>query len=169
MIEFKEEPGKSVKEVEQVTIRFAGDSGDGMQLTGSQFTDTTGIVGYDLATLPDYPVEIRAPAGSLGGVSSYQIPLENTFQFIENKFKSRPEIVGANKRVLQAEYNFGNTNRLIPASYVVSKAALPPGGVPVPTLQQVPIPPYAARFKTQNHHTKSEGERPTAVGGNKPQ
>ena len=73
MNEFKKRPRKSVKEVEQVTIRFAGDSGDGMQLTGSQFTETTGIVGNDLATLPDYPAEIRAPAGSLAGVSSYQI------------------------------------------------------------------------------------------------
>ncbi len=73
MSEFKKGPGKSVREVEQVTIRFAGDSGDGMQLTGSQFTETTGIVGNDLATLPDYPAEIRAPAGSLAGVSSFQI------------------------------------------------------------------------------------------------
>ena len=238
MNEFKKRPRKSVKEVEQVTIRFAGDSGDGMQLTGSQFTETTGIVGNDLATLPDYPAEIRAPAGSLAGVSSYQIqfgrediqtpgdqpdvlvvmnpaalkvnlpelrhngiiiannatfnkrnlelagwetnplkedtlaeytvvsidmmlmvekaleglgisskvvarstnmfalgllywlydrPTENTFQFIENKFKTRPGTVEANKRALLAGYNFGSTNRLIATSYSVSKATLPPG------------------------------------------
>lgn len=62
-----------VKELEQVTIRFAGDSGDGMQLAGSQFTNTSAIVGNDVATLPDFPAEIRAPAGSLPGVSGFQI------------------------------------------------------------------------------------------------
>lgn len=59
--------------MEQVVIRFAGDSGDGMQLTGNRFTDTTAIVGNDLSTLPDFPAEIRAPAGSLAGVSAFQI------------------------------------------------------------------------------------------------
>ncbi|MFB0516295.1 MAG: 2-oxoacid:acceptor oxidoreductase subunit alpha [Candidatus Neomarinimicrobiota bacterium] len=238
MSEPDKSPEKSVQEVDQVTIRFAGDSGDGMQLTGSQFTETTGIVGNDLATLPDFPAEIRAPAGSLAGVSSFQIqfgrediqtpgdqpdvlvamnpaalkvnlpelrphgtiiannatfnkrnlqlagwetnpldydtlaeytvvsidmillvekaledlglsgkvvarstnmfvlgllywlydrPLENTFQFIEAKFKSHPEIVEANKRALQAGYNYGRTTRLISTKYVVTKATLPPG------------------------------------------
>jgi len=64
---------KSTEECESVVIRFAGDSGDGMQLTGTQFTNTTGVVGNDLSTLPDYPAEIRAPAGSLAGVSSFQL------------------------------------------------------------------------------------------------
>ena len=60
-----------------VTIRFAGDSGDGMQLTGTQFTTNTAIFGNDLATLPDYPAEIRAPQGSLAGVSSFQLQFGN--------------------------------------------------------------------------------------------
>ena len=231
-------PKKSVEELEAVTIRFAGDSGDGMQLTGSQFTETTGIIGNDLATLPDFPAEIRAPAGSLAGVSSYQIqfsskdiqtpgdqpdvlvvmnpaalkanladlrqhgiliansstftkrnlqladwdsnpleddtlkeytlvsidmtrlvenaledmgltskvmarstnmfalgllywlydrPLETTTGFIETKFKKRPKVVEANKRALQAGYNYGLTTRLISTSYHVPKASLPPG------------------------------------------
>ncbi|PKL88811.1 MAG: 2-oxoglutarate ferredoxin oxidoreductase subunit alpha [Ignavibacteriae bacterium HGW-Ignavibacteriae-2] len=64
---------KLVQILEDVTVRFAGDSGDGMQLTGSQFTDTTAIVGNDLSTLPDFPAEIRAPAGSLAGVSGFQL------------------------------------------------------------------------------------------------
>ena len=64
---------KPIREVDEVTIRFAGDSGDGMQLTGTQFTNNTAIFGNDLSTLPDYPAEIRAPAGSLGGVSSFQL------------------------------------------------------------------------------------------------
>ncbi|UCH09688.1 MAG: 2-oxoacid:acceptor oxidoreductase subunit alpha [Fidelibacterota bacterium] len=238
MSDSEQNPKKSIEEIDQVTIRFAGDSGDGMQLTGSQFTETTGIVGNDLATLPDYPAEIRAPAGSLAGVSSYQIqfgrediqtpgdqpdvlvvmnpaalkvnlpelrthgiiiantatfnkrnlelagfeanpldddslneyklvsidmtmlvekaledlglpskvmarstnmfalgllywlydrPMENTFTFIESKFKSRPEIVEANKRALQAGYNYGRTTRLISTSYTVTKATLPAG------------------------------------------
>jgi 2-oxoglutarate ferredoxin oxidoreductase subunit alpha len=64
---------KAVQQVEQVTIRFAGDSGDGMQLTGNRFTSETAAIGNDLSTLPDFPAEIRAPAGSLPGVSGFQI------------------------------------------------------------------------------------------------
>lgn len=64
---------QTVETRETVAIRFAGDSGDGMQLTGSQFTATTALHGNDLATFPDFPAEIRAPAGTLGGVSGFQI------------------------------------------------------------------------------------------------
>ncbi|MDP7465284.1 MAG: 2-oxoacid:acceptor oxidoreductase subunit alpha [Candidatus Marinimicrobia bacterium] len=68
---------KNISEVDGATIRFAGDSGDGMQLTGSQFSDNTAIFGNDLATLPDFPAEIRAPKGSLAGVSSFQLQFSN--------------------------------------------------------------------------------------------
>ncbi len=64
-----------VKELDSVVIRFAGDSGDGMQLTGTQFTNTAAIIGNDISTLPDYPAEIRAPAGTLAGVSGFQVQL----------------------------------------------------------------------------------------------
>ena len=64
---------KPVEQLDQVVIRFAGDSGDGMQLTGGRFTSETALLGNDLSTLPDYPAEIRAPAGSLPGVSGFQI------------------------------------------------------------------------------------------------
>jgi 2-oxoglutarate ferredoxin oxidoreductase subunit alpha len=64
---------KEVLELEDVTVRFAGDSGDGMQLTGSQFSDTTAVAGNDLNTLPDYPAEIRAPSGTIYGVSGFQL------------------------------------------------------------------------------------------------
>src|ERR671936_3230395 len=64
---------KQVQQLEQVTIRFAGDSGDGMQLTGGRFTSETAQIGNDLSTLPDFPAEIRAPAGSLPGVSGFQL------------------------------------------------------------------------------------------------
>ena len=66
--------GKNKREViEQAVIRFAGDSGDGMQVTGSQFTNTVALYGNDIATFPDYPAEIRAPAGTVPGVSGFQL------------------------------------------------------------------------------------------------
>src|SRR6266487_688066 len=69
-----EAPPRRKKEVlESAVLRFAGDSGDGMQITGSQFTNTTALFGNDLATFPDFPAEIRAPAGTLPGVSGFQV------------------------------------------------------------------------------------------------
>ncbi len=62
-----------VEELESVTIRFAGDSGDGMQLAGTQFTNASAVLGNDISTLPDFPAEIRAPAGTLAGVSGFQV------------------------------------------------------------------------------------------------
>jgi 2-oxoglutarate ferredoxin oxidoreductase subunit alpha len=64
---------KPVEELDHVAIRFAGDSGDGIQLTGTKFTESTALAGNDLSTFPDFPAEIRAPAGSLAGVSGFQI------------------------------------------------------------------------------------------------
>ena len=64
---------KNSTEIDLVTIRFAGDSGDGMQLTGNQFTTNSALFGNDIATLPDFPAEIRAPQGTLSGVSSFQL------------------------------------------------------------------------------------------------
>ncbi|HZN91649.1 MAG TPA: 2-oxoacid:acceptor oxidoreductase family protein, partial [Myxococcales bacterium] len=66
-------PPKQTQEIQGVTIRFCGDSGDGMQLTGSEFTRASAIAGNDLQTFPDFPAEIRAPAGTLPGVSGFQI------------------------------------------------------------------------------------------------
>src|SRR2546429_2013704 len=71
--EVENKPDKEVIELENVTIRFAGDSGDGMQLTGTQFTNSSAILGNDISTLPDFPAEIRAPAGTLAGVSGFQV------------------------------------------------------------------------------------------------
>ena len=64
---------KQINEVDTITVKFAGDSGDGIQLTGDQFGNTTAIAGNDFATFPDFPSEIRAPLGTTYGVSSYQI------------------------------------------------------------------------------------------------
>ncbi len=66
-----------IEELESIVIRFAGDSGDGMQLTGTQFTNTSAIFGNDISTMPDYPSEIRAPAGTLAGVSGFQVNFSN--------------------------------------------------------------------------------------------
>ena len=66
-------PVKSKEVIEQAVIRFAGDSGDGMQITGNQFTNTAALYGNDIATFPDYPAEIRAPAGTIPGVSGFQL------------------------------------------------------------------------------------------------
>lgn len=72
---------KPILQASAVTVRFAGDSGDGMQLTGDQFTDTAAVMGNDFATLPDFPAEIRAPAGTLPGVSSFQIQFSKEIIF----------------------------------------------------------------------------------------
>ena len=69
----KERRDPTLEKLDEVVIRFAGDSGDGMQLTGSQFTSETALLGNDISTLPDFPAEIRAPAGSLPGVSGFQL------------------------------------------------------------------------------------------------
>ncbi len=67
--------------LQDVVIKFAGDSGDGMQLTGSQFTNNTALLGIDLATFPDFPAEIRAPQGTLPGVSGYQLRFSSDRMF----------------------------------------------------------------------------------------
>src|SRR4029077_12398396 len=73
MIAENEKHTAAPERIDEVVIRFAGDSGDGMQLTGTQFTNTSALLGNDLSTLPDFPAEIRAPAGTLPGVSAFQI------------------------------------------------------------------------------------------------
>jgi len=229
---------KELKTLDEVTIRFAGDSGDGMQLTGSQFSDTTAFVGNDLSTLPDYPAEIRAPSGTVYGVSGFQLhfgnkdvhtpgdrpdvlvamnpaaikkniselkpgaiiiansdafdkknlqladydnnplednslkgfsvfsvpvtsltfsalegttlgnkdksrcknffalglmywlfdrPLEQTYQWIRLKFKSKPEFIDANEKALKAGYNFGEMTEAFTTRYHIDPAALKPG------------------------------------------
>src|SRR3990172_8543564 len=64
---------KPIRTLDEATVRFCGDSGDGMQLAGSQFTNTSALIGNDIATFPDFPAEIRAPRGTLAGVSGFQI------------------------------------------------------------------------------------------------
>src|SRR6201988_1405717 len=214
---------KNLEEVETVTIRFAGDSGDGMQLTGTQFTNTSAVVGNDISTLPDIPAEIRAPAGSLPGVSGFQLnfssqdiktpgdqpnvlvamnpaalkvnlsdledggtiivntdgftaenlkyanyasnpleddslagyrvhklpistlnmnalkgnvelsrkeidrPMENTLNWIRDKFAKSPELAKANEIALKTGYNFADTTEVFTTHYTVKKAKIAPG------------------------------------------
>src|SRR3954469_15783761 len=66
-------PDKFVVNLEAATVRFCGDSGDGMQLAGTQFTNTSALAGNDVATFPDFPAEIRAPRGTKAGVSGFQV------------------------------------------------------------------------------------------------
>ena len=66
-------PSKPISNLTEATVRFCGDSGDGMQLAGTQFTNTSALLGNDVATFPDFPAEIRAPRGTKAGVSGFQI------------------------------------------------------------------------------------------------
>ncbi|MEJ2052953.1 MAG: 2-oxoacid:acceptor oxidoreductase subunit alpha [Calditrichaceae bacterium] len=229
---------KIKQDLDKVTIRFSGDSGDGIQLSGGQFTNTTALAGNDLSTLPDFPAEIRAPAGTLFGVSGFQIqfssrevytpgdktdvlvafnpaalktniadlkpngilivnnnsfqkrnlklagytenplddgslagyqvfsvpitdltrkalqdidltikekdqsknffalgitywmftkPLDTTLNWIENKFKNKPEMLSANKLALNAGYNYALSTEIFATSYHVAKAKKAPG------------------------------------------
>ena len=67
----------ATEQLDQVIVRFAGDSGDGMQLTGDRFTTSSALLGNDLSTFPDFPAEIRAPAGTLNGVSAFQVHISD--------------------------------------------------------------------------------------------
>jgi len=101
-----------VERRERAVIRFAGDSGDGIQLTGSQFTATTATVGNDLATLPDFPAEIRAPAGTLAGVSGFQIQFASEAVFTPGD--APDALVAMNPAALKA-----NLRDLLPNSIVI--------------------------------------------------
>src|ERR671916_789523 len=135
---------------DRVVIRFAGDSGDGMQLTGDRFTSETAAFGNDLSTLPDFPAEIRAPAGSIPGVSGFQLhfadhdiltpgdapdvlvamnpaALEATLGDLEKKFAARPLIAKANVTAFKAGWNYGETTEAFAVSYEIKPAKLTPG------------------------------------------
>lgn len=99
-----------IKELDSIVIRFAGDSGDGMQLTGTQFTNTSAVFGNDISTMPDFPAEIRAPAGTLAGVSGFQVNFSN--QDILTPGDSPQVLVAMNPAALKAslkELDVGGT------------------------------------------------------------
>jgi len=114
---------KPVEQIERATIRFAGDSGDGIQLSGNQFTLTTASVGNDLATLPDFPAEIRAPAGTLPGVSSFQISFSGSEVLTPG---DEPDVlVAMNPAALKANLGELPPGRII----VVNEDAFEPGNL----------------------------------------
>ena len=103
---------KTREELEQVTILFSGDSGDGMQLTGSQLTTTSAILGNDVSTLPDYPSEIRAPVGSVAGVSGFQLHFSH--QEIHTPGDNPDVLVAMNPAALKT-----NLPRLLPNGVLI--------------------------------------------------
>lgn len=114
---------KPTELVDRATIRFAGDSGDGIQLSGNQFTLTTASVGNDLATLPDFPAEIRAPAGTLPGVSSFQISFSGSEVLTPG---DEPDVlVAMNPAALKANLGELPHGRII----VVNEDAFEPGNL----------------------------------------
>ena len=102
---------KVVQEVDEVVIRFSGDSGDGMQLTGTQFSDTSALIGNDIATFPDYPAEIRAPQGTVGGVSGYQLHFGH--KEIHTPGDYCDVLVAMNPAALKANYKWVKTGGTI--------------------------------------------------------
>jgi 2-oxoglutarate ferredoxin oxidoreductase subunit alpha len=113
----------AIRELEGVTIRFAGDSGDGMQLTGTQFTRTVAVSGNDISTLPDFPAEIRAPAGSLPGVSGFQINFSASD--IHTPGDAPDVLVAMNPAALRA-----NVRDLVPGgAIIVNSDAFTPGNL----------------------------------------
>ncbi|HEX5591317.1 MAG TPA: 2-oxoacid:acceptor oxidoreductase family protein, partial [Candidatus Limnocylindrales bacterium] len=118
-----EERSTETRQLERVTIRFAGDSGDGMQLTGSQFTRTAAVFGNDISTYPDFPAEIRAPAGSLPGVSGFQLSFSSSH--IHTPGDEPDVLVAMNPAALKA--NIGELP--VGGALVVNEDAFTPGNL----------------------------------------
>ncbi len=97
---------KKILEVDQVVVKFAGDSGDGMQLTGTQFSNTSALIGNDVSTFPDYPAEIRAPQGTVGGVSGFQLHfgkiINTPGDFADVLVAMNPAALKANRSMIKA-------------------------------------------------------------------
>src|SRR4051812_21664489 len=111
MIAENEKHTPAPEKIDEVVIRFAGDSGDGMQLTGSQFTNTSAMFGNDLSTLPDFPAEIRAPAGTLPGVSAFQVRIAD--YDIHTPGDAPDVLVAMNPAALKKELKDLKTNGIV--------------------------------------------------------
>jgi 2-oxoglutarate ferredoxin oxidoreductase subunit alpha len=122
-----------VREVATVTIRFAGDSGDGMQLTGGEFTRASALAGNDLATLPDYPAEIRAPTGTVAGVSGFQLQLSSHEVYTPG---DEPDVlVAMNPAALKA--NLGDVKR--GGTLIINETAFTPSNIERAGYKQNPL------------------------------
>jgi 2-oxoglutarate ferredoxin oxidoreductase subunit alpha len=105
------EKKRKVIELDEVVVKFAGDSGDGMQLTGSQFSDTSAFVGNDLSTFPDYPAEIRAPQGTIAGVSGFQVHIGH--KEVQTPGDQADVLVAMNPAALKANMKWVKTSATI--------------------------------------------------------
>ena len=103
--------GRQTETISRVVVRFAGDSGDGMQLTGDRFTSASALFGNDLSTLPDFPAEIRAPAGTVNGVSSFQVHISD--HEITTPGDAPSVLVAMNPAALKADLNRLEQNGLL--------------------------------------------------------
>lgn len=108
----QETPATTREHIDGVAIRFAGDSGDGMQLTGDRFTEVSAVFGNDLATLPDYPAEIRAPAGTVAGVSAFQVHIAD--HVIDTAGDHPDVLIAMNPAALKA-----NLGDLLPGATII--------------------------------------------------
>lgn len=124
---------KQRKTLPAVTIRFAGDSGDGMQLAGTQFTDTSALLGNDISTLPDFPAEIRAPAGTLAGVSGYQIHFSSNDIFTPGD--EVDALVAMNPAALRTNLKMVKTGGIV----IVNEDAFGPGDLKKAEYQSNPL------------------------------
>src|SRR5437870_2305822 len=128
---------KQLEQLDTVTIRFAGDSGDGMQLTGTQFTNTSALLGNDVSTFPDFPAEIRAPAGTLAGVSGFQVNIASRDIYTPgdapqvlvamNPAALKANIADPHTRALKAGYYYGETTEAFRYRYRVGRFPVSPG------------------------------------------
>jgi len=132
---------KHVEEVDRVAIRFSGDSGDGMQLTGTKFTETTALAGNDLSTFPDFPAEIRAPAGTLAGVSGFQVHFASSD--IRTPADAPDVLVALNPAALRA-----NVGDLRPKGMlIVNSDAFVERNLKLAGYDADPLPPLRDRFQ----------------------
>jgi len=132
---------KAIEELDRVAIRLAGDSGDGMQLTGTKFTESTALAGNDLSTFPDFPAEIRAPAGSLAGVSGFQIQFAS--EDIRTPADAPDVLVALNPAALRA-----NVEEVRPAGMViVNSDAFTTKNLERAGYEGDPMPELRERFK----------------------
>jgi len=159
---------KQVRQLDRVVIRFAGDSGDGMQLTGDRFTQETAAFGNDLSTLPDFPAEIRAPAGSLAGVSGFQLHFSD--HDILTPGDTPDVLVAMNPAALRANVGglrrgasiIANTDEFTPRN--LAKAGyldnpLTDGSLADFTVHEVPLTSMTVRALAEFDVNKKEAER----------
>jgi 2-oxoglutarate ferredoxin oxidoreductase subunit alpha len=132
---------KPTQEVDRVAIRFAGDSGDGMQVIGTKFTESTALAGNDLSTFPDFPAEIRAPAGSLAGVSGFQIHFAS--EDIRTPADQPDVLVALNPAALRANIEDVRPGGMV----VVNSDAMARKNLERAGYAEDPLPALAERFR----------------------